>query len=60
MVNAWNLKYAGDNKYEGGTVYAPDDGKTYSCKAKVNGDKLEFRGYMGISLLGRTEIMTRK
>lgn len=51
--------YNGDNTFEGGTVYDPKSGKTYSCKMTVDGNKLKMRGYLGVSLLGRTEIWTR-
>ncbi len=45
--------------YEGGQIYDPKSGKTYSCKMTLKGDKLEVRGYVGVSLLGRTEVFTR-
>lgn len=45
--------------YEGGTIYDPKNGKTYSCKMTLNGNQLKIRGYIGISLLGRTEVWTR-
>ncbi|MBD1394622.1 DUF2147 domain-containing protein [Mucilaginibacter glaciei] len=51
--------YDGDNVYEGGTIYDPQSGKTYSCKMTLKGDILKVRGYMGISLLGRTENFSR-
>ena len=51
--------FDGDDTYEGGTVYDPKSGKTYSCKMTINGNKLKMRGYIGVSLLGRTEIWTR-
>ena len=47
------------NKWSGGSIYDPDNGKTYSCKIKQNNETLNIRGYVGISLLGRTEIWTR-
>ena len=47
------------NTYEGGKIYDPKSGKTYSCKMTPKGDKLEVRGYVGVSLLGRTEVFTR-
>lgn len=47
------------NTYEGGQIYDPKSGKTYSCKMTPKGDKLEVRGYVGVSLLGRTEVFTR-
>ena len=51
--------YDGDNVYEDGTIYDPKNGKTYSCKMTLEGNTLRIRGYIGISLFGRTEIMTR-
>jgi len=54
------FEYAGRKKWSGGTIYDPNSGKTYSCKMKLKGDELNIRGYIGISLLGRTTIWTRK
>ncbi|MBS7564657.1 DUF2147 domain-containing protein [Mucilaginibacter sp. Bleaf8] len=48
-----------DDTYEGGTIYDPKSGKTYSCKMTLDGTRLKMRGYIGVSLLGRTEIWTR-
>ncbi|HLS95674.1 MAG TPA: DUF2147 domain-containing protein [Sphingobacterium sp.] len=46
--------------YSGGQIYDPKSGKTYSCKMTVKGpDKLDIRGYLGVSLLGRTETWKR-
>ena len=46
----------------GGTIYDGDSGKTYNCTLWFeNGDtaQLSARGYVGISLFGRTEVFTR-
>ncbi|WDF54723.1 DUF2147 domain-containing protein [Mucilaginibacter sp. KACC 22063] len=51
--------YDGDNVYKEGTIYDPKSGKTYSCKMTLDGRKLKIRGYVGISLIGRTEVFTR-
>ncbi|MCJ8208550.1 DUF2147 domain-containing protein [Mucilaginibacter sp. RS28] len=51
--------YDGDNVYNDGTIYDPKNGKTYSCKMTLDGKKLRMRGYIGISLIGRTEVWTR-
>lgn len=49
-----------DGEYEDGTIYDPKNGKTYSCHMKLeNKDKLYVRGYIGISLIGRTTYWTR-
>ena len=42
--------------YSGGEIYDPETGKTYSCKMSMEGNNLKVRGYIGISLFGRTEI----
>ena len=49
-------------RWEGGTIYDANSGKTYSCRMWFpDGDtkKLKVRGYIGISLLGRTEVFER-
>lgn len=46
--------------WSGGAIYNPTSGRTYSCKARMEGDnKLFLRGYFGIQLLGRTTTWTR-
>ncbi|HZD32231.1 MAG TPA: DUF2147 domain-containing protein [Candidatus Angelobacter sp.] len=51
---------AGDNQWKNGKIYDPDSGKTYSAKATlVAHGQLDLRGFIGISLLGRTEKWTR-
>lgn len=49
-----------DNEYEEGTIYDPKNGKTYSCIMTLNGDKLDVRGYVGFSWIGRTTVWTRE
>ena len=46
-------------KAEGGTLYDPKSGKTYRGTMTSTVDKLDLRGYIGISLFGRTETWTR-
>ena len=54
------FSFSGSGVWEDGSIYDPKTGKTYSCKISMTGnDKLSIRGYVGISLLGRTEIWTR-
>ena len=43
----------------GGTIYDPKSGNTYRGTMVVDGDTLRLRGYIGISLFGRTEIWHR-
>ena len=54
-----NFEKDGDNKYTGGTIYDPLNGKTYSCKITYKGNTLDIRGYIGISLFGRTTVWSR-
>ena len=53
--------YNGDGLWHKGTIYDPDNGKTYKCKIKYgDSDKvLKVRGYIGVSMLGRTTYWTR-
>ncbi len=55
-----NFVYKGDNSWENGEIYDAQSGKTYSSKISMSGlDKLNLRGYIGVSLFGRTETWTR-
>ena len=55
------FNYDGDGAWSGGFVYDPNSGKTYRCKLKLKDrNTLKLRGYIGISLLGRTDIWTRQ
>ena len=49
-----------DVRWENGTIYDPKSGNTYSCFMELDGpDKIKVRGFIGISLIGRTDIWTR-
>ncbi|MCS3531473.1 DUF2147 domain-containing protein [Chryseobacterium sp. JUb7] len=48
------LKKDGD-EFSGGTITDPKTGKTYKCTITKSGDQLSVRGYVGVSLLGRTQ-----
>ncbi|MBE7175414.1 MAG: DUF2147 domain-containing protein [Mucilaginibacter polytrichastri] len=45
--------------WEDGKIYDPKSGKTYSASMKLKNGKLEIRGYVGVSLLGRTTVWTK-
>ncbi|MFK7911887.1 MAG: DUF2147 domain-containing protein [Akkermansiaceae bacterium] len=47
------------DKWIGGTVYDSASGKTYKGKIWMEGGKLMMRGYVGVSLIGRTAEWTR-
>ncbi|WP_174875919.1 DUF2147 domain-containing protein [Vogesella oryzae] len=48
--------------WENGKILDPKSGKVYSAKAKLvdGGKKLEVRGFLGFSLLGRTQVWERQ
>lgn len=49
-----------DGEWTGGRIYDPQNGKDYRCYMKLKDPKtLNVRGYIGISMLGRTEVWTR-
>ena len=60
MVIAWGLRHEGD-AWDDGKIMDPKNGKVYSAKMTVvdGGRKLEVRGYLGFSLLGRTQTWVR-
>ncbi|WP_419870041.1 DUF2147 domain-containing protein [Chryseobacterium sp. CT-SW4] len=43
------------DEFSGGTITDPKTGKTYKCTVTREGDQLKVRGYVGVSLLGRTQ-----
>lgn len=55
-----DFKFNNKDEWKGGTIYDPANGKTYSCYLYLKDrNTLKVRGYIGISLLGRTETWTR-
>lgn len=55
-----NFEFDGDDRWEDGKIYDPKSGKTYSCYMKfINQDKLKIRGFVGVTLLGKTTHWTR-
>lgn len=59
LVILKNFVFTG-KAWEDGTIYDPLSGKTYSSTIKIKKpNELEIRGYVGISLLGRTTVWTR-
>lgn len=57
LVIMKNLRQDGD-EWKGGTILDPNNGKTYKCKMKAEqgGQILKVRGFIGFSLLGRTQV----
>lgn len=49
-----------DGVWKGGRIYDPETGNTYKCVLRLGEDgALKVRGYIGISLLGRTTVWER-
>ena len=57
----WDLQKDGDG-WSGGTILDPASGKTYKCLVSVEdgGTKLKVRGFIGVSVLGRTQYWSRE
>jgi len=54
------FKFDGDDEWGDGDIYDPESGKTYSCYLSLKDiNTLRVRGYVGISLFGRTETWTK-
>ncbi len=60
LVIVSGLKSDGKGKYSSGKIYDPKSGKTYSAKAELtNNNTLALRGFIGVSLVGRTDTWVR-
>jgi uncharacterized protein (DUF2147 family) len=61
MVNIWGFTYKENNLWDDGNIYDPKNGSTYSCTIKmINPNSLEVRGFIGVSIIGRTDNWTRQ
>ena len=55
------LTAKGGNRWEDGICYDPESGKSYKCRMQLaSPGKLKLRGYIGISLIGRTFELSRQ
>ena len=62
VANKVDLKKAdGQDRWEGGTVIDPEEGKIYKARLTPvdGGKKLELRGYIGVPMFGRTQTWIR-
>lgn len=61
MTILWGLKQDG-NAWTGGEILDPNNGKVYRCKMTLSADgkSLDVRGFIGISLIGRTQTWLRQ
>lgn len=57
----WGVKQNGD-KWDGGKIVDPKSGKTYKVKLTLmdGGQNLDVHGYIGFSLLGRSQTWQRQ
>jgi uncharacterized protein (DUF2147 family) len=54
------MKYDGDGKWTGGTIYDPDSGRSYKCRLELlDQNRLQVHGFVGFALLGRSQVWTR-
>jgi uncharacterized protein (DUF2147 family) len=61
LINLWGFSQTSKNLWEDGNIYDPKSGNTYSCTIKmISLNSLEVRGYIGVSIIGRTDIWTRQ
>ena len=61
LVNMRDFTYASGNKWENGKIYDPKNGSDYSCEmALTDANTLEVRGFIGVSLFGRTDVWKRQ
>jgi len=57
----WDMGKDGQ-QWSGGKILDPHNGKIYKCNLSLEegGQKLKVRGFIGFSLLGRTQFWTRE
>lgn len=49
-----------DDEWTDGTVYDPENGKTYSCTVTLkDANTIDMRGYVGFSFIGRSDTWKR-
>jgi len=54
------FSFNGKDEWKDGKIYDPKSGKTYDCYMRFDAkDKLKIRGFIGVSMLGRTTYWTR-
>ena len=60
LIFMTGFRYAGDDRWAGGMIYDPNSGNTYKGSMRlVDRNTLKLRGYIGISLFGRSDTWTR-
>ena len=61
LINLWGFSYNDkEGNWENGHIYDPKSGKEYKCTiTSKDKNTLNVRGYIGFSLIGRTDVWTR-
>lgn len=55
-----DFEYVGEDTWEEGTIYDPENGNTYNCTIKMKDENtLDIRGYIGIQTFGRSDVWKR-
>ena len=61
LVIMTDIEFDEDNEWEDGDIYDPESGNTYSCMITfTEPDKIDMRGYIGFSFIGRSTTWIRK
>lgn len=55
----WGLGLMQDGTFDGGQIYDPKTGKTYSSALKLDANKLVVTGYLGVKMLGKSFTWTK-
>lgn len=60
LVILKGFNFAGDDLWNGGTIYDPLSGNTYSSRiVKASSTVIKIRGFIGLPMFGRTTVWTR-
>ena len=62
LINTWGFTYKGKKVWDDGKIDEPKNGNTWDCTGMKLKDQnsLEVRGYIGVSIIGRTDTWTRQ
>jgi len=61
LLNLRNFSFHKNNLWKDGKIYDPKSGDDYNCKITMKDpNTIEVRGYIGISILGRTDVWKRQ
>jgi uncharacterized protein (DUF2147 family) len=61
MIFLTGFRYEGNGSYQDGRIYNPRDGKVYKANMKLEdgNNRLRVRGYVGVPMMGQTQVWTR-